>query len=306
MVPQSRIYLFLFLAFAWKPTLAQQPAPPLPSQFDHIQGLTPFIGAWEGEYQAPNGPKGKLKGVCSWENNRSYANFIWTFTAKGSPVSVHPFSIRIGFNGTTQAPHFWVTSWEGQAEGPALIESDGVTLAGNGVQADGSKASRKVVYKLDGDSMTVTQTDFVVDGKQMPDETMVLHRIGESSKLSTKELLSEVQGTWKLEQEDGKWTTKTITGNKSKLLRYNADGTVRAGHDTEFTLEELDGVKVYRPIQITRTEGPGKGTTFTSGPRSGYVYTIDDNTWTEAQGLMSHSNGNVRVFQWKRVNDAEE
>ena len=118
-----KVFVCICVALATSSIFAQQNPLPLPSQFEHLKGLEPLMGVWEGEYQPPGAPKGTLRGTCIWENNRSYAVINWTFAAAESPISVHPFSVRIGFNGKAKAPHFWVTTWDGQAEGPAVIGS---------------------------------------------------------------------------------------------------------------------------------------------------------------------------------------
>jgi len=95
--------------------LAQAP----PSQFEHVKGLEPFMGTWEGKYQPPIGPKGTLRVTCQWTANRSYARLTWTFTPEGATTAFDPFSIHVGYSGKTKANHFWVMTWDTQASGAA-------------------------------------------------------------------------------------------------------------------------------------------------------------------------------------------
>lgn len=51
------------------------------------------------------------------------------------------------------------------------------------------------------------------------------------------------------------------------------------------------------------TEGRRKGLVVpkTFLGNGGYIYVIEEDTWIEARGLMSHRDGEPRLIRWKRV-----
>ena len=212
-------------------------------------------------------------------------------------------NVFAGLHGGEKKIRWWSAMFVGMADGDVEVVGKTAKFTGNGVSFDGTKGNRIINYTVDGDEMTWHQVEGVDDGKTLPEDKVVLKRVKAkpNATASSDDLLKEVQGTWKLEQDGGQWTTKTITENTSKLVRYRKDGTVRGGHDTEFELMDLGGVKVYRPKSTVSTVGPNKGNSM--GRFLGYVYTVKDDTWTEFQGAMNHSAGRVRVYKWKRVRD---
>lgn len=287
------------------------------------QDLAPFIGEWQGEYQLPNnGPKGSILGTADWVGSRSYVRFKWMFQADGAPSDapgLEVITLYVGFNGKTQAPHCWVMGLDFQASGPATITENKLTMVGGGaIDIRGKARSSRVEYEVEGDTLTARQTEIVVDGKKIPDEKPIVVSRKESTSIgdqptspvseaeqptvNNEKLLEEIQGEWRLDQTNGRWTTKTIEGNKDSLIRYEQDGSIRAAHRSEFQVREHEGVKVFKVTRMEFTEGPQKGlvvpAAFLGG---GYVYTVDGDTWTEAQGLMTHSVGKEKIYHWKRV-----
>lgn len=269
---------------------------------DVVAKFKPFFGEWTAKHKFDNSPPGTARVIIAPAVSGNFVKFRWLFKPEGFG-EMEIINIYAGLDGAEKKIRWWAALFDGNAAGEVEFEEHAATFSGGGVSFNGKKESRTIVYTVDGDELTWHQLGGMTDGKPLPEDKFVLKR-GKASPdatTSSDELLNEVQGTWKLEQNGGQWTTKTITGNKSKLVRYRKDGTVRGGHDTEFELTDLGGVKIYRPMTTVATVGPNKGNSMGRG--MGYVYTVKNDTWTEFQGAMNHSAGRVRVYEWKRVKD---
>ena len=90
-----------------------------------------------------------------------------------------------------------------------------------------------------------------------------------------------------------------------KKVRYDADGNVTHSHESEFDLSEHDGIRRFNLKKLTITAGPDKGMVVPEVFLDGYVYRIEGDEFIEAQG-MEAGGRKMRVFRWKRVNDAEK
>ena len=247
--------------------------------------------------------------------SNNYVKFDWSFAPKGAGGEFDIVEVLVGWSGEHQALRFWGASLFGQDEGTVEVEGNALVLNGKGYSFEGKPGSFRMTHTLDGDKLVWHQTETKDGEKNVPDEKMTLTKRGGAAASkggfrdkSSDELLEEVQGSWRLDQAGGRWTVKTIEGNKSKLTRYHADGSVRAGHETEFKLTQTNGIKFYRSITTKPTAGPDTGAPSPPvGMFGGYVYSIEDGgqTWVEARGLMSWPDGKARVLRWKKVKDTE-
>lgn len=115
---------------------------------------------------------------------------------------------------------------------------------------------------------------------------------------ASKADLAKLQGAWELTLEIGNRTirsVKKVEGNELTVTRFDENGTVVSTHTSEFTLVITDRVKIFTYSNIDKTTGQKKR------PRS-YIYTVDDDTWVEARGLLrDQAKEPPRVFVWKRV-----
>ena len=115
---------------------------------------------------------------------------------------------------------------------------------------------------------------------------------------SMKEELAKLQGEWELVLRTGNRTirsVKKVEGDKTTVTRFDGNGAVISTHASEFTLEITGRVKIFTYFNVDRTTGRRKG------PVS-YIYTVDEDTWVEARGLLKDQpNERLRLFVWKRV-----
>lgn len=123
-----------------------------------------------------------------------------------------------------------------------------------------------------------------------------------SSEEVKKADLASMQGRWELTRTDAGGnvirSVKEIKGNKTTLTRYNAKGEVIHAHTSELELTVTDRVKIHTWRNMEVTAGQGKGEKI-PGPFS-FIYTIDDNTWTEAWGLLRGDRQPAAMYVWKR------
>ena len=123
------------------------------------------------------------------------------------------------------------------AAGPFTYDDEAIIFEGEAFRFNGQQLARKAVYRRDVGNLVVEVTD-TVDGN--PDtqrivlaraQTLPATKTTQVAKTTPAEnLAEELQGTWKLEQANGRWTEKTITGLTGKLTRYDADGNVTHAH----------------------------------------------------------------------------
>ena len=149
-------------------TLAQE----LPSQQEHIKGLEPFMGFWQGELT----DVGVTLNVSGrWASNGSYAQF--QFSVRGEEERTHVGTVIVGYSGEEQKVKMWGFWPDSAIEGTVTDVKDG-TLAyqSTGVNADGTKATADATWKAEGDEVTIHITNRQSDGQQQPDMHVKLQR----------------------------------------------------------------------------------------------------------------------------------
>jgi len=117
---------------------------------------------------------------------------------------------------------------------------------------------------------------------------------------TAKEELAKLQGEWQLIVRMGNRTirsVKKVESNQTTVTRFDENGAVISAHKSEFTLEITARVKIFTYFNVNSTTGRRKG------PRS-YIYTVDEDTWVEARGLLKDQpNEQPRLFVWTRVRE---
>lgn len=160
----KRNALSLLIALVAGAAVAQEGPP---SQYEHVKGLEPFIGFWQGDFQPPGGPEGTVTGFCRWTSNRSYAQFQWSFQPEGGE-RMHVGTVLIGWDGGVKGLKSWTFFPEGQSQGEASLEDGVLTVMGRGTTADGQATSAKATYKVSEDELTLTVSDAKVGDEEMP------------------------------------------------------------------------------------------------------------------------------------------
>lgn len=119
---------------------------------------------------------------------------------------------------------------------------------------------------------------------------------------SPSDLITEIQGTWRMERSAGGWNEKVVEGNLESLTRYTADGKVEESHTVQFALSRKDdGAKHYKIVKMEFTEGPQKGLVVPADVLQqlpGYLYEVTDDTFVEHS---PQRDGKTRKHLWKRV-----
>ncbi len=117
---------------------------------------------------------------------------------------------------------------------------------------------------------------------------------------TTKEELAKLQGGWQLILKTRNGTirsVKRVEGNQTTVTRFDENGAVITAHKSEFKLEITARVKIFTYFNVDTTTGRRKE------PRS-YIYTVDEDTWVEARGLLKDQpNEQPHLFVWTRVRE---
>ena len=144
----------------------------LPSQNEHIKGLEPFIGFWEGE--APN-TGGTLNVWGRWASNNSFAQF--QFFLRGGDERTHIGTVIVGYSGENQQVKMWGFWPDSVIQGKVAEVGDGtLTYQSEGVTADGAKTGADVTWKADGDEVTINIANQHSDGEERPEMQVTLKR----------------------------------------------------------------------------------------------------------------------------------
>lgn len=173
-----RTTLIIFLFAALSATSQAQDGPP---QFEHIKGLKPFIGEWEGKYDPPGDvPMGTVRVRCKWMGSKGYCHFEGLFTPDGTDIELNPVNIFIGYSGKTKAVHSWHLLLGSNANAPVKITKNKVRFeVRDRHSTDGTPETRTVTYELRSPNELVGRnTDITRGGEAKPDdEPLVLKRL---------------------------------------------------------------------------------------------------------------------------------
>lgn len=100
--------------------------------------------------------------------------------------------------------------------------------------------------------------------------------------------LAKIQGLW--ERRTGHdvpglaRATKEIRGNHERITYYGKDDQVIGGHEVDFKLQQVDGIKIFTYYNWVSTAGSDKGRK--SSEQVSYIYRVDENTYIEVWGFM--------------------
>ena len=144
----------------------------LPSQQEHIKGLEPFMGFWEGEL--PN-TDATLNVWGRWASNNSFAQF--QFSVRGEDDRTHIGTVIVGYSGETQKVNMWGFWPDSTMQGQVTEVKEG-TLAyqSTGVNAEGMKTTADATWKAEGDEVTIHVTNRRQNGEEQPDMHVTLKR----------------------------------------------------------------------------------------------------------------------------------
>jgi hypothetical protein len=144
----------------------------LPSQQQHIQGLEPFMGFWEGELPDT---EATVNVWGRWTSNNSFGQF--QFSIRGENERTHVGTVIVGYSGENQKVKMWGFWPDEVLEGDVTQLKDGtLTYESAGVNADGTKSSAAVTWKVDGDEVTIHVTNRRRGTSEQPDMHVTLKR----------------------------------------------------------------------------------------------------------------------------------
>ena len=150
--------------------LAQE-APP--SQFEHIQGLDPFAGFWEGK--SPEEGGGTIYLSCRYAANRSYLQMQLSMEVEGERESMG--TMLIGKNHANDQVSIWGFWPNRQIQGDNVqIGEDSASWKETGTDEGGQKSSANVVMKVTGDELTVDVTEARIGQQEGPEMHIVFKR----------------------------------------------------------------------------------------------------------------------------------
>jgi hypothetical protein len=92
---------------------------------------------------------------------------------------------------------------------------------------------------------------------------------------------------------------KDVVGNHSTVTTYDDADNVVAAHTSSFKVEKRGSVRVFSFFNLLVTAGQAKG--HQQLETRSYLYRTDDETFTEAWGLLEGDPSPPRMAVWKRV-----
>jgi hypothetical protein len=142
----------LGLILAPRLIFAQQPPS---SQFEHIQGLEPFVGFWRTtETQVGEVP---MILSCRFTANRSYLQLqVSTPTADG-PQTIG--TVLIGRDFAKDQVSAWCFLGDNQSHGKVQVGEGVASWTATGVRNDGANSTENLAIKVVGDKLTFDVTD---------------------------------------------------------------------------------------------------------------------------------------------------
>lgn len=186
---RNAIGVFILLSVATIPLTPRAVAQTAP-QYEHLKGLDPFIGVWEGKYDPPGEPPmGTVRVECKWIGSKSYFQFEATYSpdgveVEGQKIVLKPNNIFIGYSGKTKSPYSWHLAMGSHMDGPAEIQKNKIVMNKLERYGDsGSKGSRSLTFELRGDELVGGSTNIIRNGEKQPDEEpLVLKRVTDSAR----------------------------------------------------------------------------------------------------------------------------
>jgi hypothetical protein len=146
------------------PTLIFAQEPP-PSQFEHIQGLEPFVGIWRAGKQG----EGEVPMIlsCRLTTNRSYLRLQVSTPTDNGPQTMG--TMLIGRDFAKNQVSVWGFWGDNQAHGKVKVGEGTASWRETGVRNDGTKSTANVSIRVDGDKLTFDLTDIKYGDDAPPD-----------------------------------------------------------------------------------------------------------------------------------------
>jgi hypothetical protein len=142
-------------------------AEPMPSQYEHIKALEPFVGLWQTDLPSTDGTGGTLTAVGRLASNKSYLQL--QFTTRSEDERTHVGTIIIGRDFAGDQLVVWGFWPDQQAHGSVTIGENTVSWKSDGTTVDGAKSSANVAMSVSGDELTVKVTDSRRGDEEQPD-----------------------------------------------------------------------------------------------------------------------------------------
>ena len=132
--------------------LAQQPPS---SQFEHIQGLEPFVGIWRTtETQVGEVP---MILSCRLTTNRSYLQLDLSTPTDDGPKTMG--TLLIGRDFAKEQVSVWGFFGDEQVHGRVRVGEGTASWSETGLRNSGAKSTANTTMKVDGDKLTFDRTD---------------------------------------------------------------------------------------------------------------------------------------------------
>lgn len=145
-----------------------------PSQFEHIKGLEPFVGVWQGEIPSPSGEAQPLTMSCRLTANKSYATFNLSGENEGERMNLG--MIVVGMDAPKQQLTMWSFWPDRQSKGNASIEDDKLSFSGKGPLKDGTEVTADVSFEVSGDELSIKIRNSRRGDDEQPDRDLTLKR----------------------------------------------------------------------------------------------------------------------------------
>ena len=141
---------------------AQQPPP---SQFEHIQGVEPFVGIWRTtETQVGEVP---MILSCRLTTNRSYLQLQASTPTDDGPQTIG--TVLIGRDFAKDQVSAWCFLGDNQSHGKVQVGEGTASWTATGVRNDGAKSTEDLALRVDGDKLTVDVTNIKYGDDAPPD-----------------------------------------------------------------------------------------------------------------------------------------
>jgi hypothetical protein len=138
---------------------------PMSTQYEHIKGLEPFVGYWQGDLPSTDG--GTITAMGRLSSNKSYLQIH--FTVRSEDERTHIGTIIVGRDFASDQLMMWGFWPDQQVTGSATISENTVSWKSNGTTADGAESSSNVAMSVDGDELTVSVTNSRRGDEERPD-----------------------------------------------------------------------------------------------------------------------------------------
>ena len=144
------------------PTLIFAQEPP-PSQFEHIQGLEPFVGIWRAGKQG----EGEVPMILSCRLTTNYLRLQLSTPTDSGPQTMG--TMLIGRDFAKDQVSAWCFLGDNQSHGKVQVGEGTASWTATGVRNDGAKSSENLAIKVVGDKLTFDVTNITYGDSAPPD-----------------------------------------------------------------------------------------------------------------------------------------